>query len=80
MNTKDIEEAATSAVREAILKTGYLEQYISDNNTTPIWDGSVFIYNNKQRKKESIRGKVDVQIKGKLELIYTTKNITPPPF
>ena len=78
MNTKDIEEAATSAVREAILKTGYLEQYISDNNTTPIWDGSVFIYNNKQRKKESIRGKVDVQIKGKHVEDLSAKHIKYP--
>lgn len=65
MNKKQIEELSVNAVIKSLSLTGYLSPYISTNDKEPSWDGSVYIYSNKNGKKEDITGKVSVQVKGK---------------
>lgn len=63
-NTKRIEESATNALKSALLKCPILESYIDSNDKTPSWDGTVFVYNSENNKKENIEGRVPIQIKG----------------
>lgn len=62
----DIEIIATSTIEKLISRNSYLKTYIESNDKTPIWDGYVFVYRNKNRNKknEDLIGKVPVQVKG----------------
>lgn len=63
-NTKRIEESATTALKSALLKCPILDAYIDSNDKTPSWDGTVFVYNSENQKKENIKGRVPIQVKG----------------
>lgn len=63
-NSKRIEEVAISILKTVLLKSPYLESYIDSNDKTPSWDGNVIVYINKNGKKDSIMGKVPIQVKG----------------
>lgn len=65
MNTKKIEEIAVAAVRNEILRNDFLSDEIPVNDKTPSWDGEIWVYNNKGQKKDTLFGKVPVQVKGK---------------
>jgi len=65
MNSKRIEEIAVAAVRNEILKNDFLSDEIPVNDKTPSWDGEIWLFNNKNQKKDTLFGKVPVQIKGK---------------
>lgn len=66
MDRKKIEELAAIAVKGSILKTDTLSQFITENDKTPSWDGFILLYNDSNKNKSSILGRVDVQVKGKL--------------
>ena len=62
----DIEKIATNKVEELILKNSeFLSPYINSNDRTPLWDGSIYIYNNNPKTNGTFEGKIDVQIKGR---------------
>lgn len=63
-STKRIEESATTALKLALLKCPILETYIDSNDKTPSWDGTVFVYKSDNPKKENLRGRVPIQVKG----------------
>ena len=65
--TKVIEELATNAVKKSILTADYLDQFISENDKEPTWDGFVYIYNDVKKKRKDFRGRVAVQIKGTVQ-------------
>lgn len=65
MDSKAIETLSISAVRNAIVVCDYLDQFIPDNDKEPSWDGSVYIYKDKSKRKDKLRGRVAVQVKGK---------------
>ena len=65
MNQKAIETISVNAVRDSIVMSGYLDQFIPDNDKEPFWDGSVYIYKTKEHKKENFTGRMPVQVKGK---------------
>lgn len=64
INTKRIEEAATTALKSVLLRCPLLESYISENDRTASWDGSVFAYENERHEKSDFVGKAPIQIKG----------------
>lgn len=63
-NTKRIEEAATTALKSALLRCPILESYIDTNDKTPSWDGTVFIYKDQALKKINLLGRAPIQVKG----------------
>lgn len=65
MDKKAIETISVNAVRDSIVMSGYLDQFIPDNDKEPFWDGSVYIYKTKEHKKENFTGRMPVQVKGK---------------
>lgn len=62
----DIEVMATSAVKTSISMTAALTTYIAEKDKEPIWDGNVHVYSNSKKDLEHHKGRVPVQIKGKL--------------
>lgn len=78
MNSKAIEELATNAVKKSIITTDFLDQFISENDKEPTWDGYIYIYDDKRKKKSDLRGRVAVQIKGKQKDEMPTDNISFP--
>lgn len=65
----DIEKLATAAVTTYISKTDCLSPFISEGDKEPSWDGNIYLYKNKLKRKDDCIGKVSVQVKGK----YSTK-------
>lgn len=63
----NIELEATNAIRTLISRNAYLSPYIDENDKTPAWDGFVYVYGNKNpnHPKESLIGRVPIQVKGK---------------
>lgn len=78
MTSKAIEELATNAVKKSIITTDFLDQFISENDKEPTWDGYVYIYNDKKKKKSDLKGRVAVQIKGKQKDEMPTDEISFP--
>lgn len=76
MDRKKIEELAAIAVKGSILKTDTLSQFITENDKTPSWDGYILLYNDSNKKKSSILGRVDVQVKGELSSNFQKKEIS----
>ena len=64
MDNKAIETLSVSAVKDSIVVCDFLDQYIAENDKEPSWDGFVYLYNKKDKKKENIKGRVSVQVKG----------------
>lgn len=42
MNKKAVETISVNAVRDSIVCSDFLDQYIPDNDKEPSWDGSVW--------------------------------------
>ena len=71
VNTKRIEESATTALKAALLRCPILDSYIDSNDKTPSWDGTVFVYKSEKTKKENLAGRVPIQIKGTEKVIVS---------
>lgn len=65
MNSIQIETLAVNAVKDSILMSDYLIPFINDNDKEPSWDGKVYIYKDKNCTKDSLIGRLPVQVKGK---------------
>lgn len=64
LDSKTIETLSVNAVKNSIVMTEYLDQFISDNDKEPSWDGFIYIYKNESKKKSDLEGRVAVQVKG----------------
>lgn len=51
MDAKTIETLSINAVRDSIVVSEFLDQYIADNDKEPSWDGFIYIYNTKSKKR-----------------------------
>lgn len=76
MNSKQLEDFSVSAVKDAINQTDLLRPYINDNDKEPSWDGNIYIYNDKECKKNSLKGRIPVQVKGHEEDDHTKSEIS----
>ena len=63
-STTKIEQNAVNEVRNFIDATDCLRSFLKDNDRTPLWDGSVFVYHGEPDKKGNLIGTVKAQIKG----------------
>lgn len=64
MDKKAVETISVNAVKNSIVMSDYLDQFIADNDKEPSWDGFVYIYGDKSKKKGSLKGRMPVQVKG----------------
>ena len=60
-----IERIAANCVRTYIDETNKLRSYIDDNDKTPMWDGSIFVYREEPDKNKNLEGAIKTQIKGR---------------
>lgn len=59
-----IERNAVNIVRDYVDSTACLRSYLKENDRTPLWDGSIFVYEGEPDKNEHLVGTVKTQIKG----------------
>lgn len=78
MNAKAIETLSINAVRDSIVVSEFLDQYIADNDKEPSWDGFIYIYNDSSKKKSELIGRVPVQVKGVTCNDFSKSKITHP--
>lgn len=78
MDNNAIEKLAVIAVEKSITICDYLSPFIADNDKEPSWDGFIYIYKNIDKKKNQIKGRVPVQVKGKLVSSISRTEITYP--
>lgn len=38
-------------MKNSIVTSDFLDQFINDNDKEPFWDGAIYIYDNKSKKK-----------------------------
>ena len=70
----DIEKLATAAVVASISKTDVLSPYIKEGDTEPSWDGFIYIFQTKKKKKENLK-RVPVQVKGTISNDHSSDKI-----
>lgn len=78
MDKKAIEIISVSAVRNSIVTSPFLDQFIPDNDKEPSWDGNVYIYKDASKKKEKLEGRMPVQVKGKECNDFSKEEISYP--
>lgn len=78
MDQKAIETLAVNAVRDSVVVSDFLDQFIADNDKEPTWDGFVYIYSDKSKKKEKLTGRLPVQIKGTENDDFSKEEISFP--
>lgn len=64
LDKKAIEILAVNAVKNSIVTSEYLDQFIAENDKEPSWDGFIYIYGDKSKKKSNLKGRMPVQVKG----------------
>lgn len=78
MDKKAIETFAVNAVRNSIVMSNFLDQFIQDNDKEPSWDGHVYIYTHKSKRKDCLKGRLPVQVKGVESNDFTKREISYP--
>jgi hypothetical protein len=78
MDSNTIETLSVNAVKNSITISEYLNPFIADNDKEPTWDGNVYIYNDKNKKKRELKGRVSVQVKGKESNNFSRDKISFP--
>lgn len=78
MDRKAIESLAVNAISDSISVCDHLSPYIADNDKEPSWDGNIYIYNDSSKKKDTLNGRVPVQVKGTLQSKLTKDEISFP--
>jgi len=64
LDNNAIETLSINAVKNSIVMCDYLSQFIAENDKEPSWDGAVYIYDNKNKTKDRLKGRMPVQVKG----------------
>lgn len=64
LDNNALETLSISAVKNSIVMCDYLSQFINENDKEPSWDGAVYIYGDKNKTKDKLKGRMPVQVKG----------------
>lgn len=62
-NTTRIERKGITALEKVLQCSQFIKPEISKNDKTESWDGSIYLYRDKNWKKENLVGRIPVQIK-----------------
>jgi len=75
--SEQIEMMAIIKLKDCLTRSGYLRPDIKDNDKTPSWDGSVWLYNknNPKRKKIDFEIQIPVHVKGETNPNILDENI-----
>ena len=75
-NSNTIETLGINAVKDSIITVDFLDQFISEKDKEPSWDGFIYLYKSKDHNKENFTGRVPVQVKGKLKRNLSSDKIS----
>lgn len=64
MDRQAIEQTAVNAVEDRVNLTRFLSSYLDNNDKTPSWDGTIYIFKSNKKTKDNLTGTIPVQIKG----------------
>lgn len=78
MISKKIEKIACSAVNNCFMRCDRIDVEINVNEKTIAWDGFLYLYKDANQKKESLYGRLPVQVKGHVVQNDRQKEITYP--
>lgn len=78
MDSSKIESMAIHRLKDIILQSDILKEYLNENDKTPSWDGNIFLYKSSEQKKENIDGVIPVQVKGKYVNKFSKKELPYP--
>lgn len=67
MDSAQIESKAVSAVEQLIWEYDKLSPQINKSDKLPLWDGYIFIHNASNHCNDNMKGKVPLQVKGKVK-------------
>lgn len=70
------ERNAVNAVRDFVDTTDCLRSYLEENDKTPLWDGSIFVYGGVPDKNPNLVGTVKHRSKGQRLIAYRIENNT----
>ena len=65
MSRDTIEYKAVTYLEMHLLNSKYIIPEINTNDKTLSWDGDVFLYSDEKHAKDSLVGRVPIQVKGK---------------
>lgn len=65
MNSNQIELLAVNAVEDYFAKIGRINPTIPVGDKEPSWDGFLYLYSDDSMKKDSLIGRIPIQVKGK---------------
>lgn len=68
MNSNKIETGAIICLESLLWKCSHIDYSISRNDKGLSWDGFIYLYSNKNQKKENLVCKCEIQVKGKEKL------------
>lgn len=68
MNSNKIETGAIICLESLLWKCSHIHHSISRNDKGLSWDGFIYLYSNKNQKKENLVCKCEIQVKGKEKL------------
>ncbi|NLM76258.1 MAG: hypothetical protein GX187_09265, partial [Clostridiaceae bacterium] len=66
MDNDKIERIAARKIEEIIDESKILKAFINRGDKGPIWDGNIFVYNGPSNINKNFKGKIPIQIKGKV--------------
>lgn len=68
MNSNKIETGAIICLESLLWECSHIDHSISRNDKGLSWDGFIYLYSNKNQKKENLVCKCEIQVKGKEKL------------
>jgi len=68
MNSNKIETGAINCLEAILWRCSHIDSNISKNDKGLSWDGFIYLYSDKNHKKENLVCKCEIQVKGKEKL------------
>lgn len=78
MDSNAIESISVSKLKTVLMLNDYLSPFINEGDKEPSWDGNIYLYNKIGKKKEDIKGRVSIQVKGEEKSITKKGEIKYP--
>ena len=78
MDSKAIEDKAIICFKDYILDSEIVSPFLNENDKEPCWDGHLYVFSDVSKKKESLLGRIPVQVKGKVVKNFITKKYKYP--
>lgn len=78
LTSEQIELLSTIAIKESIALTDFLQPKVNEGDKEVSWDGFIYIFDNKACTKDTLKGRLAVQVKGKECKTLCKKEISYP--